>query len=491
MSGGVTVQPETAGAFMRLFRTFRSAGDTKRNLLLGALLIAPIIAAIAVYIVQRQPLIGTDSIEYLNWDPIRTSVYPLFLKVVRGPFVLPVQLLIFALSVSWLVQYVYRLYGNILLVALLCAAIIGNAYLWKLQVSVGSEAVTTPLLVILVGLLAGYLAQRRASTALVASAIAGVLAAARPSNFPLLVIPPIVVFVSSGSPGHRKLKIACLCLGIALIPVIADKLVNRAVHGSQTTSLIGRHTYAKAVLIDAPPLPLPSNPVDRRLADLAQRQFQPIRSVLHSVANRPTILNIVSVGYETCVERACTDTALPRWPISPAKLDEARFRVGLARLKENPSGYLKLTLREYRTLWLLNPRKDPSIAHELNAYLAEAAPLPDQQLIAARWFDPVSPGEYSRSSGMIRSAFALLGIIAGILTILLGALQLRKTAHPLLTASFVNLLSVQLVLVFCCFVGIGIPRYTMGMWPMLGAALAFLAAAVIDYWRAQPPPAHA
>lgn len=470
---------------MRLFPTFRSAGETKTNLLLGALLIAPLLAAIAVYIIQRQPLVGTDSVEYLRWDPIRTSVYPLFLKVVRGPFILPVQLLIFALSVSWLVQYVYRLYGNILLAALLCVAIIANLYLWKLQVSVGSEAITTPLLVILVGLLAGYLTNERASTALGAGLVAGVLAAARPSNFPLLIVPPIVVFLSSGSPGHRKLKIACLCLAIALIPVIGDKLVNRAVHGSETTSLIGRHTYAKAVLIDAPPLPLPSNPVDRRLTDLAQRQFQPIRSVLHSVSNRPTIQNIVSVGYETCVERACTDTALPAWSISPARLDDARFRVGLARLKENPSGYLNLTLREYRTLWLLNPRKDPSIAQDLNAYLSKAAPLPDQELIAARWFDPVSPGEYSRSAGLIRSSFVLLGIVAGILTILLGALQFRKGVHPLLTASFVNLLSVELVLIFCSFVGIGIPRYTMGMWPMLAAALAFLAAAVVDYWRAR------
>jgi hypothetical protein len=282
-----------------------------------------------------------------------------------------------------------------------------------------------------------------------------------------------------------------MCFAMALIPVVGDKLVNRAVHGSQTTSLIGRHTYAKAVLIDAPALPLPSDPVDRRLTDLAQRQFQPIRSVLHSVSDRPTILNIISVGYETCVERACTDTALPRWSISPAKLDEARFRVGLARLKENPSGYLNLALREYRTLWLLNPRKDPSIAHQLNAYLAEAAPLPDQQLIAARWFDPVSPGEYSRSAGLIRSSFVFLGIVVAMLTLLLGALQFRKGVHPLVTVSFINLLSVQLVLVFSSFVGIGIPRYTMGMWPMLAAALAFLAAAVVDYGRARwnPKPA--
>lgn len=466
---------------MSLFDTFRRARERKANLLIGALLVAPILAAIAVYIVQKQPLVGTDSLEYLRWDPIRTSVYPLFLKVVRGPFILPVQLLMFGLSVSWLVRYVYRLYGNILLVALLCAAIIGNPYLWKLQVSVGSEAVTTPLLVIFLGLLAGYLAKQRASTVLIASVIAGVLAATRPSNFPLLIVPAITVFLSSRSPVQGKFKLACLCFAIALTPVIGDKLVTRAVHGSQTTSLIGRHTYAKSVLIDAPPLPLPSNPVDRRLTDLAQRQFQPIRSVLHSVSGRPDIMNIVSVGYETCVERACTDTALPAWRISPAELDQARFRVGLARLKKNPLGYLKLTLREYRTLWLLNPRKDPSTAKELNAYLSEAAPLPDQQLIAARWFDPVAPGEYSRSAGLLRSLFILVGVFAGFLTILLAALQFRKGLHPFLTASFVNLLSFQLVLVFCCFVGIGIPRYTMGMWPVLAAALAFVAAAVVDY----------
>ncbi|HEY7006423.1 MAG TPA: hypothetical protein VH392_08055, partial [Sphingomicrobium sp.] len=130
-------------------RFLRSIPGREANLLLGALLAAPILAAIAFYIIQRQPIITTDSPEYLHWAPIRTSVYPLFLMVVGGPFVLPLQFLLFGLSVSWLVQYVYRFYGNILLVALLCVALLINPYIWKLQASVVSEAITTPLLVIL------------------------------------------------------------------------------------------------------------------------------------------------------------------------------------------------------------------------------------------------------------------------------------------------------------------------------------------------------
>jgi hypothetical protein len=408
--------------------------------------------------------------------------------VVRGPFVLPLQFLLFGLSVSWLVQYVYRFYGNILLVALLCVALLINPYIWKLQASVVSEAITTPLLVILLGLLAGYLARERARPALLASIVAGVLAAARPSNLPLVIIPSIAVLLASGSPRQGKLKLAGLCFAICLSLVIGDQLLTRAVHGSQTRTLLGIHTFAKSVLVDAPPLPAPSDPLERRAADLAEREFQPIRSVVDSLSDQPHILDIVSMGYEACVERACTDKALAGLSIPIERRDEALFHVGLARLKENPSGYLKLTLREYRTLWMLNPRKDPSLAQELNAYLSTAAPLPDQELIAAGWFQPVAPQEYSRVGGLIRSLFAMLGVFTAILTLLVGALQFRREVQPLWRASFVSLLSVQLVLIFCSFVGMGIPRYTLGMWPMLAGGMIFAAVALLDEYKARLRP---
>jgi hypothetical protein len=448
-------------------------------LLFWALVIAPVLMAAAFDVLLKVPIVEPDSKSYLSAAAFRTSVYPLFLKVAGGPALLSVQLLLFAAAVSWLIHYLYRLSGSLLLATCVCVGLLINPYVWQLQASVLSEALTTPLLVIMVGLLAGYVVNGRASIALASGLAAGLLAATRPSNLPLLLVPCFAVLISRDAHVASKMKLALLCLAVALVPVVADDLCSRAMHGPAATSLLGPQTYAKAVLVDAPPLQRSRlSPLEGRLAALTEVDFQPIRSTLEPLSNRTHVFDILQSNYEVCLEYGCTNEKVRKLGVPAPQLNTALFHVGLDRLEQNPRAYLRLTANEYRRLWLLHPRKDPAVAAEFNQFLKSAGPLPFQQQLGQE-SGPVPTSEQGRFSHYDRLSFVLLGFLVAALTIILGLIQLRRSERPYLTAAFIYLVAAQAVLLFCAMAGIGTPRYTMGMWPLLAAALAFVASAMV------------
>lgn len=454
--------------------------------------LAPWLVAAAFYLAHRSITIEADSASYLDWAPDRSSGYPLFLKLAGGRFLLPIQLALFAAAASWLALRVGRISRDLILTALLTVAVIANPYVWQLQASIMSEALTTPLLVLLVGLIPSHMVGPRRSTALAMALIAGVLAATRPSNLALLPIPPLAVLIRRGGSARSKHRDAALCLAMSLAVLAADQACTRAVHGPATTSLLGRHTFAKSVLVDAPPLPPAGlSPVERSLATSAERDFAPVRRVLKSVADRPHIFDTLQGNYEVCLQYACTDRLLSGVNMPRAELDRALFRVGAERLRENPGAYLALSVKEYRGLWLLNPRKDPRLAREFNAYRATSGALPFEQQLGPA-VAPVSRDETSRAGAVLRSLFIFLAIVAAVLTVALTAIQLAGPFRPYIASAWLCLLGTEAVLIFCALVGIGTPRYTMGMWPMLAGSFAFLMVFVLEalYGLIRPPARH-
>lgn len=451
-----------------------------RRLLLTALIVAPFLSAAGYYFFQRTLIPNPDSACYLDWCPIRTSIYPLFLRIAAGPLLLPLQLLLLSLAVSWASFYVYQVSRSLPLAALLCAALLANPYVWRLQASILSEALTTPLLIIMSGLLVGYLTRKCQWLVLTSSLLAGVLIATRPSNLPLIAISPMAVFLTPGHSRATKLQLAILCGAFSLTLVIADRLCTWAVHGREATSLLGRHTFAKSVLIDAPPVASRGlDPIESRLAILQQRDFRPIRSVLRSVARRPDIVDILQANYEACLQYTCTDEAVSDITTDRPKLDAALFRVGFARLRENPAAYLSLSVSEYRRLWLLDPRKDPALAREFNSYLRSVGSLPLQEQLGAS-AQPVPSSEPFRLQSFLRGGFIVLGYAVGLLTLVLGMLRVHRATPPLVTAAFIFLTATEAVLMLCALLGIGTPRYTMGMWPLIATAFVLLFNVVLD-----------
>jgi hypothetical protein len=423
------------------------------------------------------PTIGfdTDSPRYLANSPMRTATYPLFLDAVNGPALLPIQLLLFAAALSWLAIQSSRFLPWIVSAAMVLA-IAANPYVWQLQGTIMSEALTTPLLTLIVGCIVAFAMTQRAGPAIAAGLLCGIATTIRPPLLLFVLAPLCAVWIAPNLTG--RIRLSAIILLVWLAPIGMERLYSRAVHGSELTSPLGRNIFMKAAIIDGPATTVRSaDPLDRRLVQALNQDFEPVRRAIDKAQDRDVRL-ILMTNYESCAGYPCANSVVAGFHRSEADIHRHLLKVGVARLESNPLGYLELAASEYPRMWLLHPRKVPELARKYNAFLAREAPLPFQSLLGVEG-QPTPEAEQKPIYLLNRIAFAGIGIVAALMTI--GFVFWRRGA--LTQAAFSLLLGTEAVLVFSTFFGVGLPRYAMGMWPTLIAGELLGLAGLLAAWK--------
>ena len=150
---------------------------------------------------------------------------------------------------------------------------------------------------------------------LVATA-AGLSATVRRTGFAL--VPVMLVMVLLRAPTAAQARSRRLLFVAALAPFLvivgAEQAAAPIVHAGPSSSLMGRHMFAKAALIDAPPafakatagkpaqMPIRCGP---RSTGICENDYAPIRAFL---ASAPRDLRaVLSIYYETCLQGGCVD----------------------------------------------------------------------------------------------------------------------------------------------------------------------------------------
>lgn len=405
-----------------------------------------------MWLLIGQPLLNDDTQGYLANDPMRSAAYPLFLDLFHGPALLPLQLLLFAAAVAWFVHDARPLP---LALAILSLALIANPYVWELQATVMTEALTTPLQILMAGALLTFALKPSFRPLAIAALLGGLATTIRPQFLPFIVAPVLAAWLAP----RDRLKWSAAVVLLWLAPVAIERAYSNAVHGERLTSPMGRALYLKSSLIDVPAGQW-ADPRDERLDDALVHDYAPARSLV-SRARDPAVRLPLQVNYESCAAYGCLDHAFDGFS-SEAELERHLFAVGLQRLRHDPLTYLRLTAQTYLAQWLLHPRKEPTVAERYSAFVAANQPLPfaDQLRELAQ---PTPQAERRRLYTFNRIVFAGLGASAFVLPLLL--LFYRPNAWA--KASLVLLAGVQAVLVVGAFFSTGQPRYPMGLWPPL------------------------
>jgi len=438
------------------------------------LALVPFAVALAFWQLHPTLAIDADSQLYLAGSPIRTAVYPLFLDLTYGPALLPIQLLLFAAALSWLAAYSSRFLPWVVCAAMVLA-IGANPFLWELQGTILSEALTVPLLTLIVGCVVGFAATSRPVPIIAAAMLCGVATAIRPSLLPFILAPLCAVWTAPGL--HRRIKLSVVMLIVWVAPLAAERLYSHAVHGSELTSPVGRQVFLKAALIEAPTTMIRSpDPLDRRLVQAVNHDFEPVRRLIRKASDRDVRYILLS-NYEAFAGYPFASSIEEEFHVGEAEFERHLSRVGFARLASNPLGYLELAATEYPRMWLLHPRKHPDLAPKYNAFLAREAPIPFQPLLGPEG-QPTPAAEQKPILRLNRAAFAGVGILAALLTI--GFAFWRR--GPLMQAAFSLLLGSQAVLVLSALLGTGLPRYAMGMWPTVIAAELLGMVGLLEFW---------
>ena len=445
--------------------------------------------AYAVYCLVTNPagpITTPDSFHYLNMTPIVPLGYPFFLQLSGARGAIIAQPILFSAALAFLGREIIRTSRSTLLAVTVIAGTIVVPQIREYHASVLSESLFLTLLVVFLALVVRFMHFPTWRLMVFVAITVGVAATVRRTAFAFVPVMVVMVLLQ-----RRQLRgaQAPLLFVAALAPFAAiaatEQVMAPIIHAGAPSSLLGRHVFAKAGLIDASPAPASTDPVRRALDDQLDNAFAPIRATLASAPDN--VRGVLTIYYETCLQGGCADQARAATKASiEAEQTDIMGAAGSARIRRAPFAFLELTWLHYGSLWTINRLRHPDTARDLNAFLAAHRPLPYEDLALS-----LGPGrtlEFTGSENVRYAQYAILvvAIITGLLaTAALIASIAMPRMSPAMALACVSALTAHGALILTALLAAGFTRFLLGVWPAIVTALAFAVFATAQrYWAA-------
>jgi hypothetical protein len=471
--------------------------------------------AYAVYCLVTNPagpITTPDSFHYLNMTPIVPLGYPFFLQLSGAGGAIVAQPLVFSTALALLGREVIRTTGNTWLAVAIIAGTIAIPQIREYHASILSESLFLSTLIVFLALVVRFMHYPTWRLMVLVAMTAGVAVVIRRTGAALAPVMLVMVLLQRrhlraefGSPSASAprtsplLGQAGLFFVAALAPfaaiVAAEQVMAPIIHAGAPSSLLGRHLFAKAALIDAPPAPaaaadaLPKGGDDAIRAALdnqLENAFAPIRSMLAGAPGN--VRGVLTIYYETCLQGGCADQAraATRETIE-ATQTEVMGAAGSARIRRAPWQFMRLTWLHYGSLWTINRLRHPDTANDLNAFLAAHRPLPYEELALSLGPDRTLEFTGSEYVRYAQYAMTVVAIVTGLLALTgLAAAIARPHLPPLVGTACVSALTAHAGLLLTALLAAGFTRFLLGLWPALVTAMGFAALAIVRRYSAGP-----
>ena len=420
------------------------------------------------------PITTPDSILYLNMTPIVPLGYPFFLTITGARGAIIAQPIIFAAALAFLGREIVRTTRRAWPAVAVIAGCIIVPQIRDYHASILSESLFLALLIAGLGLSVRFAYFPTWRLMVLVALTLGASAVVRRTGFAFAPVMLVMVLLQRH---HLRGAPAWLFFVAALAPfgaiVGSEQVLAPIVHAGAPSSLMGRHLFAKAALIEAPPAPPSQDGVRRALDEQLETSLAPIRAVL---AQAPyAVRGVLTIYYETCLQGGCADEAraLTR-ESSEAEQTRVMGAAGLARIRRAPLNFLKLTWLHYGSLWTVNRLRHPDTAPALNAFLAAHRPLPYEHDAMALGPDRTVVFEPSSSVRYAQWGITLTAFVTGALAAAgLAAALLGRRLPPAVVAAAVAALAAHGGLLLTALLAAGFTRFLLGLWPAVVVACAF------------------
>jgi len=415
------------------------------------------------------PVLEPDSGSYIHMTEIRQAGYPLILRLTGLQMVVVVQIFLSALAILYLAWEVSRCNVGKYAPFILILALSSNPFVHEYNYHVLTESIFISLLTIFIGAIVSFFRAPGGKTLVVAAIVAGITACIRPNGLVLLPVLGLALLLvrQRVRPGARWSLV--LALVPALLLVAAERFYSASLHGPDSTSLAGRHFFAKAALLEGAALDpaAETDPVAARFATAIATDFAPIRALLRQTDD-PNIRSVLTVSYETCLEYSCVTSLRRESGLTETEINRIALPLAMRRIAAAPGEYLALVWMHTRSLWVFYSYSHPRLLPTMTAFIASHRPLPFESEVSGLTADTAP----SRLATVIRPGMIGLGF-ATLLLALLALPALVRNPPPLLGAAIVAAVAVHASQLMVACVGVGIPRYTIALWPAIIAACLF------------------
>lgn len=420
------------------------------------------------------PFTTPDSVHYLNASPIVPLGYPFFLSIFGARGAILAQPVLFAAALALLGREIVRLTRSTWLAAAVVGGSMALPQIREFHASILSESLFLSLLVVFLAVVVRFAFHPTWHLMVVVASTAGLSATVRRTGFALL--PVMLVMVALQRKQLRGLRPGLLfvaALAPFLVIVGMEQAAAPVVHAGKSSSLMGRHMFAKAALIDAPRAPASSDPVRAGLDDHLQTDYAPIRALLASAP--PDLRAVLSIYYETCLQGGCVDRSRALMPgMNEAQQTQILGGAAMARIRRAPRAFARLTAMNYQSLWTVDRLRHPDRARALTAFIASHRPMPFEKLafsldpegvLAFEGAERVRSMQWGMTMAAIwTAAIAIIGVIAALA---------RPAVSPLFAIATMSALAAHGCLLLTAILASGFSRFTQGVWPAIVMAAAF------------------
>jgi len=418
------------------------------------------------------PITTPDSIHYLNMTPIVPLGYPFFLKITGTPGAIIAQPIIFSAALAFMGRAIVRSTRSTWLAVATVAGCMIVPQIREYHASILSESLFLSLLIVLLGLSIRFAYHPTWRVMVLVAITVGVSAVVRRTGFAFVPVMLLMVLMQRHQlrPSQSALLLVATLAPFAAI-VASEQVLAPIVHAGAPSSLMGRHLFAKAALIEAPPAQPSQDAVRRALDGQLETTLAPIRTVL---AQAPyAARGVLTIYYETCLQGGCAAEARAlTQETNEARQTEVMGAAGLARIQRAPLNFLRLTWLHYGSLWTVNRLRHPDTAPVLNQFIAEHRPMPFEEYA-------LGPGrtlvfDASPNVRYAQWAIFVVAVITGALAVtgIAGAVMGTRLPPELAVAS-VAALTAHGGLILTALLAAGLTRFLLGVWPALVVACAF------------------
>ncbi|MBY0496590.1 MAG: hypothetical protein K2Y23_20485 [Cyanobacteria bacterium] len=420
------------------------------------------------------PYTTPDSVHYLNTSPIVPLGYPFFLSIFGARGAIVAQPVLFGAALAYLGREIVKLTASTWLAVAVVAGSMALPQIREFHASILSESLFLSLLVVFLGFCVRFAYHPTWHLMVLIATAAGLDATVRRTAFALLpVMVLMVLFQRHKLRGSQPPLFFVAALAPFLVIIGTEQAAAPLVHGGKSSSLMGRHLFAKAALIDAPAAPASPDRVRAALDEHLQNDYAPIRAFLASAP--PEVRAVLAMYYETCLQGGCVDRSRALMP----RLDESQQTAtlgaaALARIRRAPIAFAMLTAMNYQSLWTIDRLRHPARAAALNAFVSSHRPMPFEELAFS-----LEPGEPFVFSGSERVRYVqwMMSIVA-IWTLAIAfvgiyaALTMRQLP-PIFAIAAVSALTAHSCLLLTALLASGFSRFTIGVWPAIVMAAIF------------------
>ena len=455
-----------------LLYSYRATGKHEFWSLVTLMVTLGIVVSLHLIQFDKTILLEGDSKSYIEMSPVRTMAYPMFLKILRFlglklEMIPLVQFIVYLFAVTFFFFSVRPVAGKLLVLAgfTICISVVPMSTSFHGQIM--TESLWISGILFLIGVMSRYLIRPSYQWLFYASLLGGLLATLRPVGASFL---PLILLLCLHEPiSSRKRNLLVAALPFALV-FFSESLISAQVHGSDRSSLLPRHLFAKAALVQAN---IPSAFLNAGPRGCLHRKLEydaaPVRELLNSPMGA-SVKRVVSRNYEVFFQYSFLTDAR-RWCGSGIQISDGDVtKVAVERLRYGIVSFMSKAVETYLAQWYLFDASHPLLYQEFNEFVSRIYPIPFAEHVP----NLSRPTTANKIAWVMRPAIMIVGLTTGILA-LLGFISVFRRRGRTVRWSLAFLLAIGLhgYVFLVSLTGIQLSRYLFAAWPLIAGSLGF------------------